>query len=96
MPVHRSKNLNKPELDELEQYVDHRLYLKPYKRILNWIFAPGWWLIDSAALTGFYLIIIRPPLRHWVEIPAIFGAGLATLIITYSIGDMFLSRIGRI
>ena len=85
---------NNPDWQKLTNKQKRRfLWRIRFGVLFEFAIAPGWWLIASVALTAFYLVAIHPPMHHWLEIPAIFGASLSTLVITYSVGDMVLGRL---
>ena len=62
------------------------------KRVVD---VPVWAIYALVILTGIYWSVLQPPMRvPIVEIPAVLGSALATLITTYSLLVWFEGRLG--
>lgn len=89
------RNLNRlddQELDELERYVDRLLRWERHDRAIakleKLLHIPVSLAFLDMFVVAIYLALIDPPLQHILELVAIFGASLCTLIITYTIGNL--------
>lgn len=63
-----------------------------YYRVLR--STPGWLIVTNAALTGLYLIALRP-VSNPMAIPVVFGSSTATLVFVYSVSDVLTGLLAK-